>query len=101
MFFGGAPLWHVSVALWSQLTHRPRLVSSWTEGDKAKVDQYAMTALHGVGIDDRTINEPLEIAMHFRRETTTRERDYVFKTQRGRLASLKHDGLLATLKPRE
>lgn len=91
MFFGGAPLWHVSVCLWSPLTRQPKLVSSWTEEDTAKAERYAMTALSGVGVADRTINEPLKIAMHYRRETTARERDYVFKTNAGRIASRKHE----------
>lgn len=50
-----------------------------------------MTAINGVGVSDRTINGPLEIAMHYRRETTARERDYVFKTGRGRVASVLHE----------
>jgi hypothetical protein len=91
VFFGGAPLWHASVALWSPLTNRPKYVSSWTDHDKAKAHSYAMQTLRGVGIDDRTISDPLEIAMHYRRETTQQERDYVFKTQRGRAASRKQE----------
>lgn len=66
-------------------------MSSWTPEDHAKAERYAMLALDGVGVTDRTINEPLNIAMHYRRETTARERDYVFKTNRGRIASIKHE----------
>ena len=66
-------------------------MSSWTDIDHAKANTYATSILCGVGIEDRTISEPLSIAMHFRRETTARERDYVFKTQRGRIASIKHE----------
>ena len=91
MFFGGAPLWHVSVALWSPITTRPKLVSSWTDAEKNKAEQYAMATLSGVGIDDRTIAEPFHIGMHYRRETTAKERDYVFKTNPGRMASVKHE----------
>jgi hypothetical protein len=91
VFFGGAPLWHVSVAIWSPLTRTPKPVSSLTDHDKAKAERYAMMTLQGVGIEDRTICEPLNVTMHYRRETTGMERDYVFKTQRGRLASMKHE----------
>lgn len=90
MFFGGAPLWHASVAIWSPLTHRPKLLPSWTDDDRKRADKYAMMALHGVGVEDRTINEDGAAALHLRRETTARERDYLFKTNPGRMASLKH-----------
>ena len=50
-----------------------------------------MATLDNVGIDDRTVVEQGEVAMHFRRQTTERERDYVFKTQAGRIASRKHE----------
>jgi hypothetical protein len=91
VFFDGAPLWHVSVAVWSPITHRPKLVSSWTDDDKVKAERYALNTLRGVGVDNRTINEAGDIAVHYRRQTTTRERDYVFKTNPGRAASLKHE----------
>lgn len=64
MFFGGAPLWHASVVLWD--------------------------VLRGVGIEDRTRADPYASAMHWRRETTARERDYVFKTAGGRAAARRH-----------
>lgn len=66
-------------------------MSSWTDEDHKKAERYAMDVLRGVGIEDRTINSPLEIAMHWRRETTARERDYVFKTNIGRMASAQHE----------
>jgi hypothetical protein len=49
-----------------------------------------MMTLRGIGQDDRTVSEAGSTAMHYRRETTERERDYVFKTQAGRIASRKH-----------
>lgn len=91
MFFGGAPLWHASVAIHSPLTRRPKLLSSWTDEDRSKAERYALMALRGVGVEDRTIAEPGGVALHYRRETTDRERDYVFKTNPGRMAALKHD----------
>lgn len=91
MFFGGAPLWHASVAIWSLLSRQPKLLSSWTDDDRAKAERHAMTTLAGVGVDDRTVAEPGAAAMHFRRQTTERERDYVFKTHPGRIASMKHE----------
>lgn len=90
MFFGGAPLWHASVVLWSMLTRRPRLVTSWSEEDHRKAERYAMDALRGVGIEDRTRADPHASGMHWRRETTARERDYVFKTAGGRAAARRH-----------
>lgn len=51
---------------------------------------YAAMTLQGAGIEDRTISEPLNVTMHYRRETTARERDYVFKTNAGRIASVRH-----------
>ena len=81
----------MSACLWSPITRRPKIVSSWTEDDHKKAERYAMAAIGGVGIEGRTINSPLEIAMHYRRETTARERDYVFKTARGQLASIQHE----------
>lgn len=91
MFFGGAPLWHVSVALWSPLTRTPKPVSSWTGEDRTKAERYAKIALQGAGVEDRTISEDGAVAMHVRRETTDRERDYVFRTPRGRAASRTHE----------
>lgn len=66
-------------------------MSSWTDEDHKRAERYAMDAIRGVGVEDRMINSPLEIAMHYRRETTPRERDYAFKTSRGRAASIKHE----------
>ncbi len=91
MFFGGSPLWHVSVAIWSPLTQRPKVVSSWTDDEKAKAERYAVGALDGAGVVDRTVFELGATAMHWRRETTGRERDYVFKSNLGRVAAKRHE----------
>jgi hypothetical protein len=50
-----------------------------------------MAALQGAGVVDRTISEPGVVAVHYRRETTDLERDYVFKTNIGRFASRQHE----------
>lgn len=81
----------MSVAIHSPLTRQPKLVSSWTEEDRKKAERYAYAALEGVGVHDRTIMEPGATVIHVRRETTDRERDYVFKTNRGRFASIQHE----------
>ena len=48
-------------------------------------------ALAGCGVDDRMHEVAGDFAVHWRRETTPGERDYVFKTNRGRMASIKHE----------
>lgn len=93
VFFGGAPLWHVSVALWSRLTGRPKAVSSWTQADHARAQRVARDMLAGVGIDDRTRGDTLDIAFHLRKQTRPIEQDSVFKTPRGRAISAAHGKL--------
>jgi hypothetical protein len=91
MFFGGAPLWHVSVAMWSRLTNRPRPVASLPREAVQSLEAAAAEVLAGIGIEDRTRAELFEIALHMRRETTSAERDQVFATSRGKLISARHE----------
>lgn len=65
-------------------------MSSWTEEDKTKATRYAEMTLAGCGVDDRMHEIAGDTAVHWRRETTASERDYVFKTNRGRVASINH-----------
>jgi hypothetical protein len=95
VFFGGAPLWHVSAVQWSPITRRPIPVLRWSPVTKALLEAYAARLLHGVGIDDRmradTMDGAMSVALHVRKETTAAERDYVFtKTKRGMHAALMH-----------
>lgn len=92
MFFGGMPLWHASVVLWSRLTGRPKKAASWAAEERAKVERIAAQQLAGVGIDDqaRADVEPGGTGLHLRKATTAAEGDAVFRTPRGRIIAARH-----------
>lgn len=82
MFFGGKPLWHASVVLWSRLTGRPRTAASWAVEERARAERIAAQQLAGVGLDDQTRAdvEPGGTGLHLRKATTAAEGDAVFRT---------------------
>ena len=90
MFFGGKPLWHVSVAIWSRLTNRPKPCPVWTDQDRSRADRIAEMTLQGVGSADQMRSDDLNSTRHYRRATTPAEQDSVFRSPRGRLAALRH-----------
>ena len=92
MFFGGKPLWHASVVLWSRLTGRPKTAASWAVEERARVERIATQQLAGSGLDDQTRAdvEPGGTGLHLRKATTAAEGDAVFRTPRGRLITARH-----------
>jgi len=89
VFFGGKPLWHVSVAIWSRLTNAPKPCPVWTDQDRSRADRIAEQLLAGVGIADQARTDDYGIARHYRRATTPDEQDAVFRSPKGRLAALR------------
>jgi hypothetical protein len=91
VFFGGAPLWQASAAIWSRVTGRPKSVSSWTDTDHERAEKAVEAVMRGIGINDQMATETGDICKHFRRRCTALETDSVFKTPRGRAAALRHE----------
>lgn len=67
------------------------MVSSWTQDDHARSERIANEMLRGVGIEDRQRVDHGMTVLHVRREMTSKERDFVFSTRRGREVSILHE----------
>jgi hypothetical protein len=93
VFFGGRPLWHASIALWSRLTGRPKPVARWAPNDHSRAARIAGGILAGVGIEDRMMaaTTPDGVALHLRKAATDAEQDAIFRTARGRRIAAAHD----------
>lgn len=92
MFFGGKPLWHASVVLWSRLTGQPKKAASWAAEDRARAERIAAQQLAGVGLDDQMRADLMSggTGLHVRKATTTAEGDAVFRSPRGRIIAARH-----------